>query len=89
MELSDDEKDEDFTPGLEQGEEEEENDAEGSDEETDSDTETDRDEQKGRRPLWARSSTYVLHSEALSVLLLVLEKLIQMYQIDFLFLIAT
>lgn len=62
MELSDDEKDEDeFEPGIvEDGEEEEEEDAGGSDEQTETETDTDRDEQERRRPLWARSSMYVL-----------------------------
>lgn len=38
MELSDDEKDEDFTPGIEEGEEEEGKYEGGSDEHTDTDT---------------------------------------------------
>ncbi|XP_029300998.1 uncharacterized protein LOC115016982 [Cottoperca gobio] len=58
VELSDDERDENFTLLIEELEEEEEEDAGGSDEQTDTDTETDRDEQDRRRPLWAKSSIF-------------------------------
>lgn len=63
LELSDDERHEDeFEPGIEEDGEEEEEDAGGSDEQTETETETDRDEQERHRPLWARSSMYVLFS---------------------------
>lgn len=53
-------RDEDFTPGIVEGEEEEGKVAGGSDEQTYTDIETDRDEQERHVPLWAKSSKSVL-----------------------------
>ena len=60
VELSDDERDEGFTPGREEGQEEGGERCRRLHEHTDTDRETDRDELERHGPLWAKSSTYVL-----------------------------
>ena len=52
-------RDEDFTPGIEEGQEEGGERCRRLHERTDTDRETDRDELERHDPLWAKSSTYV------------------------------